>query len=92
MMGQNAINGGADQEVARRLPVYDSAAIRGPMRDALQELIRYKDLLRLLVLTNIKTRYKRSVLGMAWTLLNPLMMMIVMTIAFSALFRRSVDN
>jgi ABC-type polysaccharide/polyol phosphate export permease len=62
------------------------------MRDALQELIRYRDLLRLLVVTNIKARYKRSVLGMAWTLLNPLLMMIVMTIAFSALFSRSVEN
>ena len=92
MTANNAINGSADRGAVRSLPVYDSAEFHGPMRDALWELIRYKDLLRLLVVTNIKARYKRSVLGMAWTLLNPLLMMIVMTIAFSALFRFSLPN
>ena len=92
MTGQDAINMGANGEAGRPLPVYDSAAVRGPMRESLHELIRYKDLLRLLVATNIKSRYKRSVLGMAWTLLNPLAMMIVMTIAFSALFRFSLPH
>ncbi|MFV1979547.1 MAG: ABC transporter permease [Rhodothermia bacterium] len=92
MTANNAINGCADREAVRSLPVYDSAAVHGPMRDAFWELIRYKDLLRLLVVTNIKARYKRSVLGMAWTLLNPLLMMIVMTIAFSALFRFSLPH
>jgi ABC-2 type transport system permease protein len=79
--------------VAHVLPVYDSASTRGgPMREGFDELFRYKDLLRLLVATNIKTRYKRSVLGVAWTLLSPLLTMIVLTIAFSAIFRFSVPN
>jgi ABC-type polysaccharide/polyol phosphate export permease len=62
------------------------------MRQAVSELLRYKDLLRLLVTTNITTRYKRSILGVAWTLLSPLLTMTVMSIAFSALFRFSVPN
>jgi len=62
------------------------------MGNALSEVVRYKDLLRLLVTTNIKTRYKRSVLGVAWTLLSPLLTMIVMSIAFSALFRFQIEN
>jgi len=74
-------------------PVYDSAAAEGsPMREGIEELVRYKDLLRLLIATNIKARYKRSVLGVAWTLLSPLLTMIVITIAFSAIFRFSVPN
>jgi ABC-2 type transport system permease protein len=80
-------------DAVRTVPVYDSAAAEGsPMREAVVELIRYKDLLRLLIATNIKTRYRRSVLGVAWTLLSPLLTMIVITIAFSAIFRFSVPN
>ena len=72
--------------------VYDSARDDGTMGAMVREVIRYRDLLRLLVGTNIKTRYKRSLLGVVWTLLNPLLTMIVMTIAFSALFRFSLPN
>jgi ABC-type polysaccharide/polyol phosphate export permease len=80
-------------DAPRTAPVYDSAATDGsPMREAVVELIRYKDLLRLLIATNIKARYKRSVLGVAWTLLSPLLTMIVITVAFSAIFRFSVPN
>jgi ABC-type polysaccharide/polyol phosphate export permease len=40
-----------------------------------------------LVSRDVKARYKRSILGIAWTMLNPLLMMIVLTIVFSNLFR-----
>jgi ABC-2 type transport system permease protein len=53
-------------------------------------LVRYKDLLRLLVTNGIKTRYRRSTLGIVWTLLNPLLNMVVMTFAFSTLFRTTL--
>src|SRR5689334_958733 len=69
---------------------YDSAARRSPMVEELLALLRYKDLLRLLIINTIKTRYKRSAFGVVWTLLNPLLNMAVMTIAFSALFRGSL--
>lgn len=75
------------------MPVYDSAvAQRNPMLGAAREVLRYKDFLRLLISTNIKSRYKRSVLGIAWSLLSPLLTMIVMSIAFSAIFRFSIPN
>lgn len=66
---------------------YDSATQRSPMLEEFLALLRYKDLLRLLVVNTIKTRYKRSALGVVWTLLNPVLNMVVMTIAFSTLFR-----
>lgn len=74
-------------------PVYDSAVdTNRRIRDAARDVLRYRDLLRLLVGTNVKMRYKRSVLGVAWTLLNPLATAVVMTVAFSALFRFAVPN
>jgi ABC-type polysaccharide/polyol phosphate export permease len=54
-----------------------------------RELVRYWDLLKLMVARITKNRYKRSVLGVLWTLLNPLLSMAVLTIAFSAVFPTS---
>lgn len=67
--------------------VYDSLK-RGPL--ALEELrgvLRYRDLIFQLVRRDIVSRYKRSALGIAWTMLNPLAMMIILTVVFSQLFR-----
>ncbi len=52
----------------------------------------YFYLLRVLVKMNIKKKYKGSFLGVLWSLINPLLDMIVMTIVFSTLFRRNIDN
>ena len=48
----------------------------------LRELVRFKDLIRNLVARNLKVRYKNSVLGILWSLLNPLFMMSVYTVVF----------
>lgn len=71
---------------------YDSDRRPPPLLGELLELLRYRDLTRLMVGNIIKTRYKRSALGVVWTLLNPLLNMIVLTIAFSSLFRFSLEN
>ncbi len=68
---------------------YDSAGRRTGMVAELFELIRYQDLLKLLVSQITKNRYKRSALGVVWTLLNPLISMAVLTIAFSTVFKTS---
>ena len=52
-----------------------------------KELHEYRDLLRLLVSRDIKLKYRRSFLGYLWSILNPLMIMTVMTIVFSSVFR-----
>ena len=57
-----------------------------------QELWRYKDLLKQLVTRDIKLKYRRSFLGYVWSVLNPLLIMIVMTIVFSAMFNRNIEN
>ena len=53
---------------------------------------RYWFLLRQLVSRDFKTKYKRSVLGVLWSFMNPLLTMFVMYIVFSTLFRSSIDN
>lgn len=68
------------------VPVYDSARLPPPMVDELIQAARYRDLIRQLVRRDIVTRYKRSVLGVAWTMLNPLGMMVVLLLAFSTVF------
>lgn len=72
--------------------IYDSAEARMSALGELRELARYRDLLALLVARNIKTRYKRSVLGVAWTMVNPLLTMVVLTLVFSNLFRASIRH
>jgi ABC-2 type transport system permease protein len=49
-------------------------------------LLRYRELLRQLVIRDIKLRYKRSVLGFTWTILNPLFAMAIFTMVFSRVF------
>jgi ABC-type polysaccharide/polyol phosphate export permease len=72
--------------------VYDSAKRPSPFWGELVELLRYGGLARLMVGNTIKTRYKRSSLGVIWTLLNPLLSMVVLTIAFSTFFRSSLEH
>lgn len=53
---------------------------------------KYRGLLWELVLRDIKVKYKRSVLGLLWSLLNPLLMMVVTYIVFSNLFKFDIEN
>ncbi len=49
-------------------------------------------ILQQLVSKDFKLKYRRSVLGMFWSVLNPLLMMIVMTIVFSNMFKFPIEN
>ncbi|MFR4128778.1 MAG: ABC transporter permease [Roseburia inulinivorans] len=53
---------------------------------------KYKDLLRELIVRDLKLKYRRSVLGYIWSVLNPLLTMIIMYIVFSNLFRFDIEN
>ena len=71
----------------RKNTYYDSAAVTNPAVEELYEIWNYRNLIYQLTRRDILSRYKRSVLGVAWTMLNPLGMMLVLTIAFSQIFR-----
>jgi lipopolysaccharide transport system permease protein len=51
----------------------------------LRELWRYRELLLILALRDIKVRYKQTALGVAWAVLQPALMMVVFTIFFGRL-------
>ena len=58
----------------------------------LQGLYRYRALVKQLVLKDLKLKYRRSFLGYVWSVLNPLLVMVVMYLVFSKMFRFDVPN
>lgn len=68
------------------------ASERKNIRAYLGALKKYRYLLEDMVLRDIKLKYRRSVIGLCWSILNPLLMMGVITAVFQNLFRLNVDN
>lgn len=62
------------------------------MKSYLANFQKFKPLLYELVARDVKIKYRKSALGVLWTLLNPLLMMIILSIVFSNLFRFDVEN
>ena len=57
----------------------------------IQNFKKFRPLLGELIARDIKTKYRKSVLGVLWTLLNPLFMMIILSVVFSNLFKFDVE-
>ncbi len=55
------------------------------------EVFRYRDLVLALVARELKVRYRRSAIGFLWTMLQPLLMMLVLQVVFSSVFRMELD-
>lgn len=72
--------------------VYDSLRRPHPFLEEIAELWRFRELVILWAGRNIKLRYKRSVLGILWTLIEPLMLMTILTVVFSTLFRFQLEH
>lgn len=62
------------------------------MRGYIQNFLKYRHLLKELIKKDFKFKYRRSRLGVLWSLLNPLLMILVLSIVFSTLFDRHVPN
>ena len=62
------------------------------MKVFFSNLRKYKYLLFELIKKDIKLKYRNSVLGLLWTLLEPLLTMIVLTLVFSNMFGKGGDN
>jgi ABC-type polysaccharide/polyol phosphate export permease len=72
--------------------VYDSSRPKPAIIEEAIQLYGYRDLLWSLVHRDLTIRYKRSTLGFLWTMLNPLLMMLALTIVFSNLFRFQISH
>ena len=62
------------------------------MKKYYENFKRFQPLLYELVARDVKIKYRKSVLGVLWTLLNPLMMMVILSVVFSNLFRFDIEN
>ena len=62
------------------------------LRYRIKTFFKYRDLIIELVSRDLKLKYRRSFLGYLWGILNPLLIMIVMTIVFSSMFRNNIEN
>ena len=49
------------------------------MKEFLSELYNYRELLQELIKRDLRVKYRKSVLGYLWSLLNPLLMMMVVS-------------
>ena len=52
----------------------------------------FDELLKQLIIRDVKLKYRRSYLGYLWSILNPLMLMMVLVVIFSNLFRFDIPN
>lgn len=65
---------------------------RGLIRLGLRQICAYRELLHFLAWRNVKVRYKQTVLGAAWAIIQPVFTMIVFSIFFGALAKVPSDG
>lgn len=78
--------------VAPGTAIYDSQRRRRLLVTELSNFWEFRGLLKLLITRDITVRYKRSFLGVWWTLLNPLLFTGVMWMVFSQIFRFEIED
>ena len=71
---------------------YDSSQVRTSIWSAIVSIYTYRYLVKLLVIRDVSVRYKRSVLGIIWVMLNPLLTTIVIWFVFSKIFGSSMPG
>lgn len=62
------------------------------LKQTANRLYKFRSLFAQLVLRDIKLKYRRSYLGYLWSILNPLLMMLVLVAVFSQLFTRDIPH
>ena len=62
------------------------------LKHRFKTLYKYRDLIKELVSRDLKLKYRRSFLGYVWSVLNPLLIMVVLTLVFSTIFEKNIEN
>lgn len=73
-------------------PLLENGNRPADLRSRLRDIWAYRELLGNLVRRELKVRYKDSALGFLWTLLNPLLYLVVFSIVFGAILRNNVPR
>lgn len=55
-------------------------------------VVEYRELIRIMTISELKVKYQSSILGFTWSLLNPLLMMLVLYFVFSNLFKATQNH
>jgi len=55
-------------------------------------IVEYRELIKILTISDLKVKYQSSALGFAWSLLNPLLMMLVLYLVFNNVFKSNQEN
>lgn len=72
--------------------VYEIKPPSGLVRLNLKEIWQYRDLLYILVMRNIKVRYKQTIVGFAGAIISPFFSMVIFTVVFGKLAKIPSDN
>ena len=62
------------------------------MLDQIRQMIRYREAIRTMVARDLKVRYSNSVLGMLWSLFNPLLITVVFTVVFTFFLHNTLEK
>lgn len=62
------------------------------MKRHIYTFLRYRHLLWEFIKRDIKLKYRNSFFGILWSMLNPLLIMVVLTFIFSNIFKNSIPN
>jgi ABC-2 type transport system permease protein len=62
------------------------------MNELIRDTYRYRELIWALAMRDLTVRYKRSVLGFLWALLNPALLMLVLTVVFTTIMRFNIPH
>src|SRR5512135_1673978 len=85
-------NAPADPRQLENIPVVWIERSRGWVSLGLHELWSYRELIYFLVWRDIKVRYKQTVLGAAWAIIQPLFTMLVFSLFFGRLAKVPSDG
>ena len=72
--------------------IYDSDNQKSSFIEEIKEIFYYRFFLSNLISRDLAVRYKRTALGFIWSFLNPLLMMAVLTLAFTNIYGRTEDR
>src|SRR5512147_354953 len=86
------ITGRVERQPAIELPIIHIQPSKGWVSLKLRDLWEYRELLYFLVWRDVKVRYKQTVLGAAWAVIQPFMAMVVFSIFFGKLTKMPSDG